>query len=255
MTCTRPFLRSIKSAFASNNDTMLVQVSCGKCPQCLKAKQRELAVRLQYDLQSPICYDHCFFTLTYSPENLEYNVVDYDTGEIFYKMPSVNKETVQKYLKRVRKALDYDPEKTKLYYYITGEYGAKKNPHYHGIIYLLGEKTSKIPLAEVLKKNGSYVTGMNYHYPNVFNPHFQKLLICTLQNIKSNDVKEQSFRLLFSNCDQKELDLASLNITPRKLNSQKKTVIYIRTDYPPQKSPYPVFTLQSSDCSVTTIIY
>lgn len=126
MPCSRPFLRSIKTAFGSSSDTMLVQVGCGKCPHCLKAKQRELAVRLQYDLQSPICYDHCFFTLTYAPEHLEYNVVDYDTGEIFYKMPSVNKETIQKYLKRVRKALDYDPEKTQLYYYITGEYGAKK---------------------------------------------------------------------------------------------------------------------------------
>lgn len=152
MPCSRPFLQRIKSAWASDSDTMVVKVACGKCPSCLKQKQRELAVRLQYDLKSPICYDNIFFTLTYDDEHLEYNVIDKDTGEIFDLMPSVNKETMQKYLKRVRKTLDYNPDKTKLMYYITGEYGAHKRPHYHGVIYLLGEKTNKVSLHDALKK-------------------------------------------------------------------------------------------------------
>lgn len=255
MSCSRPFLQRVKCAFGSKSDTMLIPIDCGKCPSCLKQKQRELAVRLQYDLQSPICFDHCFFTLTYAPEHLEYNVVDPSTGEIFYRMPSVNKVTIQKYIKRVRKALSYDPEQTSLFYYITGEYGAQKNPHYHGIIYLLGKPTSKIGLKDVLKKNGRSVTGINYQSLKVSNPLFQKLLTCTLQNIKSNDVEELNFRLPFSNFDQKELDLHSLRTTLPKSISQKEMVFYIRTEPVRLESPYRVFSLIGSACSATTIIY
>jgi len=224
---------------------MLVQVGCGKCPHCLKAKQRELAVRLQYDLQSPICYDHCFFTLTYAPENLEYNVVDYDTGEIFDKMPSVNKETIQKYLKRVRKALDYDPEKTQLYYYITGEYGAKKNPHYHGIIYLLGEKTSKQLLADVLKKNGNCVTGTISQYLNAFNLLCPKQVICTLQNIRSSDVKALSIKHHIFSSALKVSDPHSLPSIPKRLNLLEKMVSCIKTVFLTLKSLYLAIMLKS----------
>lgn len=231
MPCSRPFLRSIKTAFGSSHDSMLVQVSCGKCPHCLKAKQRELAVRLQYDLQSPICYDHCFFTLTYAPEHHEYNVVDHDTGEVFDKMPSVNKETIQKYLKRVRKALDYDPKKTQLYYYITGEYGAKKNPHYHGIIYLLGEKTSKQPLAEVLKKNGIFVTGTSSQYLNLSSQLCQRQVICMLQNIKLKGVKELFIKLLTSSSALKVSDRHSLHSILKKLNLLRKIGFCIKIEF------------------------
>lgn len=130
----------------------LVRVGCGKCPDCLRNKQKELALRLQYDLNSPRCFDSLFITLTYDDKHLEYDVVNEKTGEI-YELPSVNKNTVQKYLKRVRKSLAYDPLRTNLYYYLTGEYGASKRPHYHAIIYLLGENTLKCSLHDALKNN------------------------------------------------------------------------------------------------------
>lgn len=146
MPCKRKVIVRLK------NSGYLVRVGCGKCPDCLKNKQKELALRLQYDLKSPRCIDSLFITLTYDDSHLEYDVVNEKTGEI-YALPSVNKSTVQKYLKRVRKALDYDTNKTELYYYLTGEYGATKRPHYHAIIYLLGENTVKCNLHDALKNN------------------------------------------------------------------------------------------------------
>lgn len=144
MTCTRKIIVRLK------NSGYLVRVGCGKCPDCLKNKQKELALRLQYDLNSKRCFDSLFITLTYDDKHLEYNTVDQKTGEI-YPLPSVCKTTIQKYLKRVRKLLDYDSEKTSLYYYFTGEYGATKRPHYHAIIYMLGENTLRVPLKVALK--------------------------------------------------------------------------------------------------------
>lgn len=145
MSCTRKVIvRLVKSGY-------LVRVGCGKCPECLKNKQRELALRLQYDLNSKRCFESLFITLTYDDKHLEYDTIDQKTGEI-YQLPSVSKSTIQKYLKRVRKLLDYDSEKTSLLYYFTGEYGSTKRPHYHAIIYGLGENTFRIPLKTALKQ-------------------------------------------------------------------------------------------------------
>lgn len=149
MSCHRKIIVRLK------NSGYLVRVGCGKCPDCLKNKQKELALRLQYDLKSPRCVDSLFITLTYDDLHLEYNVVNEKTGEI-YALPSVNKSTIQNYLKRVRKSLDYDSDKTQLYYYFTGEYGATKRPHYHAIIYVLGENTLKCSLRHALKRNWKF---------------------------------------------------------------------------------------------------
>lgn len=149
MSCNRKIIVRLKKS------GYLVRVGCSKCPDCLRAKQRELALRLQYDLKSPRCIDSLFITLTYDDAHLEYDVLNKETGEI-YPLPSVNKVTIQRYLKRVRKSLDYDPDKTQLYYYLTGEYGATKRPHYHAIIYLLGENTVKCSLHDALKDNWNF---------------------------------------------------------------------------------------------------
>lgn len=146
MSCNRKFIVRLKKS------GYLVRVGCGHCPDCLRNKQRELAIRLQYDLNSSRCIDSLFVTLTYDDTHLEYNVIDNKTGEI-YELPSVNKHTIQTYLKRVRKSLGYDPKRTELYYYLTGEYGATKRPHYHAIIYLLGENTLATSLHDALKSN------------------------------------------------------------------------------------------------------
>lgn len=230
MPCSRPFLQRIKSAWASDSDTFVCKVGCGKCPSCLKQKQRELAVRLQYDIKSPICFDNIFFTLTYDDDHLEYNVVDKETGEVFDLMPSVNIETMQKYIKRVRKTLDYDPKRTKLMYYITGEYGAHKRPHYHGIIYLLGKRTNKVSLHDALKKNGIIANGKNFQMRNLFKVLYRKLQICMLPSTKLKDVEEHSINRLISNYVVRVSDLLFSNISQRKFNLPKIMDIYGLTE-------------------------
>lgn len=134
----------------------LVRVGCGKCPACLMNKRMEVAIRLNYDLLSPRCYDSIFLTLDYDDDHLEYNVVDKNTGEV-YPLASVNPETLQDYWKRVRFNLDYDANRTQLYYYASGEYGdITKRPHYHAVVYLLGEPTNKISLADALQMSWTF---------------------------------------------------------------------------------------------------
>lgn len=93
----------------SNNE---VQVPCGKCIECEKAKADEWSHRVLME-----CYgkDCCFITLTYDNEHLPID-------------NSVHKEDLQKFIKRVRK-------KHAIKYFACGEYGEKHGrPHYHVII-------------------------------------------------------------------------------------------------------------------------
>lgn len=136
-----------------NKDGMIVRVPCGRCYGCLRKKQRELSLRLSYDLKNS--YDSVFVTLTYDDDFLIRDYVDKETGEI-YPLPSVTKEDAQKFLKRLRKNLHYDSKKTKLMYYLSAEYGDEtKRPHYHAIIYLLGEMTNIMTLKDAIIKSWS----------------------------------------------------------------------------------------------------
>lgn len=147
MPCIQPMLCRSKRGY-------IVKVPCGRCYGCLRRKQRELALRLSYDLNNS--FDSLFATFTYDDDNLLYNSVSRETGEIF-PLPSVSKEHAQKLLKRIRKHLDYDSKKTKLLYYLTGEYGdTTKRPHMHAIIYLIGENTCKMSLKNACIKSWNY---------------------------------------------------------------------------------------------------
>lgn len=148
MKCNRQFAVKLKDT------DYFVLIGCGKCPACLMHKQQVVALRLGYDLRSPRCLDSLFVTLTYDDEHLERDVVDTNTGEI-YPLPSVNPETIRNYLKRVRKSLDYDATINKLAFYLSAEYGdITKRPHYHAIMYILGDKnTCKVDLKTALKEN------------------------------------------------------------------------------------------------------
>lgn len=93
----------------SNNE---VQVSCGKCIECEKAKADEWSHRVLMECFGKDC---CFITLTYDNDHLPTD-------------NSVNKADFQKFIKRLRKYHD-------IKYFACGEYGDKGGrPHYHAII-------------------------------------------------------------------------------------------------------------------------
>ena len=144
MSCIQPML-------VRNKSGLLVRVPCGRCYGCLRRKQRELALRLSYDIKNS--YDCLFVTLTYDDEHLITNYIDKETGA-FYPLPSVSKDDAQRFLKRLRKNLHYDSSKTYLSYYLSAEYGDEsKRPHMHIILYLIGKPTNIIPLSTAVEKS------------------------------------------------------------------------------------------------------
>lgn len=98
-------------------------VPCGKCVPCLQQRAREWGTRLTHEMK----YHEkaMFVTLTYSEKNIPENY-------------SLKKRHLQLFIKRLRKRLG----KQKIKYYGCGEYGDRfKRPHYHLIIFGIGEET------------------------------------------------------------------------------------------------------------------
>lgn len=102
----------------------LVHVPCGRCPECLNAKRTAWAYRIQKEMLSHNSPTF-FFTITYDDEHIPYK------GDV----PTLSKLSVQKFLKRIRKAFWTDYQ-TRLRYFIAGEYGpTTARPHYHGFLF------------------------------------------------------------------------------------------------------------------------
>lgn len=117
-----------------------LKVPCGRCIMCRIARSREWALRCLHEASSHS--DSLFVTLTYNFEFLPSDL-------------NINKCTLQKFIKRLRRRL----EPRKIRYLMCGEYGDVKNvsdgskglpidpyywsyvmrgvarPHYHGIIF------------------------------------------------------------------------------------------------------------------------
>lgn len=92
---------------------------CGKCRSCRIAKSSEWSIRLMHETD-----DHkysTFATLTYDEEHLPVDGV-------------LVKSDLQKFIKRLRRDLEY--EKRNIKYYAAGEYGETYvRPHYHAILF------------------------------------------------------------------------------------------------------------------------
>lgn len=97
-------------------------VPCGKCPQCLKRRASGWSFRLMQEFKRSS--SAMFVTLTYNNDHLEFTRNRYT---------SLNKVTLQKFFKRLRK---HFPKGHKIKYYAVGEYGGKiGRPHYHVILF------------------------------------------------------------------------------------------------------------------------
>lgn len=113
-------------------------VPCGKCINCRINRTREWTTRL---LHESLYSDNAYFvTLTYNEDSEPLN----DFGN-----PSVCKDDIQRFFKRLRKAYpDY-----KIRYFLGSEYGPTTGrPHYHAIIFNLPP--------DVLNPCKDYVQGM-----------------------------------------------------------------------------------------------
>lgn len=135
-----------------------INVPCGKCPACLQNKRASWGFRLSQELKSSETAS--FVTLTYDEKN---------------NMGSLSKNDVTLFLKRLRQAcikMDIQddpyyesglnhPKKSKLRYFITGEYGSNTfRPHYHMLLFnhpLVSEMELYELINKTWKKGSSYI--------------------------------------------------------------------------------------------------
>lgn len=123
--CISPvILKKSKIRHFDNDDFQQLQVPCGKCLECRKARVNSWFVRLENEMKrSSSAY---FFTLTY--DDLFIPITDNLNDTLRYS-------DVQRFIKRLRKK-ESKTHNDRLVYYIVGEYGSTYNrPHYHGIIF------------------------------------------------------------------------------------------------------------------------
>lgn len=131
-------------------------IPCGKCTECRLQYSREWANRCL--LESLAYTSNWFVTLTYNPESIP--TLRTDTGEIYrggvqeirnnkiLVSNTLFHDDIQKFLKRLRRQLEYKNE-PEIRYYMCGEYGSTtQRPHYHMIIYNLS-----VPDIEFYKLN------------------------------------------------------------------------------------------------------
>lgn len=119
MMCEYPYVKTpggvkrVHLLLSDDARTASTPFGCGRCLHCRINKAREWTHRLL--LEQRLHSDSCFVTLTYNEWHLP------EDGKVC-------KETVQKFMKRLRKRA----HPRKLRYYCIGEYGdVSSRPHYH----------------------------------------------------------------------------------------------------------------------------
>lgn len=134
-----------------NEDTMYIQVPCGKCHECRRVREDNYIQRLQLEQ----FYNHIyFFTLTICDEALPHFATS--EGDL---IPVAPWDELTKMWKRLRKSNVFGHFR----YFVLNEYGGKNHrPHFHGFILLrkdefpdakAGEKLVFDTLKEEWRKN------------------------------------------------------------------------------------------------------
>lgn len=124
-----------------------LSIPCGQCIGCRLEKSRQWAIRCS--LESQLYQNSYFLTLTYDDEHLP-------------KFGSLVPEDLQKFLKRLRRYIEYHCSDEKIRFFACGEYGDNfSRPHYHAIIYNL-----EIP---DLKRFSTSFSGDTYYTSEIIN--------------------------------------------------------------------------------------
>jgi len=124
MSCVKPlkayqcFDKSIVFDEVRKHDIVRsLNLPCGQCIGCRLERSRQWAMRCMHEAQ--MHENNCFITLTYDDEHLP-------------KDKSLHYGDFQRFLKRFRKSIG----KSKIRYYMAGEYGEKYGrPHWHACIF------------------------------------------------------------------------------------------------------------------------
>lgn len=130
MKCMHPLTIKvpIRDKLGIKIDEKYLDVPCGKCYNCVVTRRSEWTGRLMAEFEC--CQIAQFVTLTYDDNHLYYN----EKG-----CASVNKDDIQKFLKRFRKRLESID--ITLRYFLVADYGGSLGrPHYHALFFYYSEK-------------------------------------------------------------------------------------------------------------------
>lgn len=122
--------RCIKPLTLRDAEDRARTVPCGRCNFCLEALRTDWTIRILQEQKSSESAH--FLTLTYNDDYLNYS----PSGE-----PTLCKEDVQKFFKRLRKHNAKYTQKS-IRYFAIGEYGESyERPHYHAIMFNCSAQT------------------------------------------------------------------------------------------------------------------
>lgn len=117
-------------------------VPCGRCPECKKKWRTQLAQRVRYELANYAQNEVWFVHLTVNDDYID---------EVFPN-GSLHHAYFQKFMKRLRRRLDYHEGK-KIKYLVCGEYGHENGrPHFHMILFGYRPKDSDLKFYGTSKK-------------------------------------------------------------------------------------------------------
>lgn len=127
--CLFPFSNNDRKSTAYKKGVK--EFECGACPECLSKRSKQWALRAVAQAQVSPSVMIC---LTYD----EY-IHDTNTGRIIGERVSskkCNKEDVQKFIKRLRRYMQYHFGQTDIKYLVTAEYGKTTHrAHYHALLF------------------------------------------------------------------------------------------------------------------------
>lgn len=174
--CLRPITIYNKSKVYSLNggQPMKIQVPCGCCAECLKAKRDEWLFRSYYQALDTFSKGGyvLFDTLTYAPKNLPHvsDFCDIEKGsDLDFTCFSV--EDYRLFFVRLRRALTYHgfDVVNNLRYFLVSEYGEDERythaPHYHVLFYVTDNSLDPLVLSQYINRcwQKGRTDGIDYH--------------------------------------------------------------------------------------------
>lgn len=129
----RKDLSRMYASFQAGKATHAVQyleVPCGKCASCLRARQDDWAMRIECEASSWNAGRIYFIRLSYNPDHVR--CVNLDPADLSSPVVyTLCKSDLQKFFKRLRKYWPLNHFR----YFACGEYGDFGRPHYHVILF------------------------------------------------------------------------------------------------------------------------
>lgn len=154
--CKNPLRIKNKGKYITENTgyQYYIWVNCGKCDECIRAKQNEWNLRTYYEVLNTLnnggenAYVY-FDTLTYSNENLPRLSKLTNVKENY---PCFNYKHIRNFYEKLRQHLKLNKD-SKLKYFVTSEYGdIRHRPHYHIMLFVNDLDIDPITLSKAVNE-------------------------------------------------------------------------------------------------------